>query len=108
MAEVEKRNIIASEEATEEEKTSYLLHKQVFPKIGAKQDKPSIYDYKLEDLEQKMVEMGQKKFRARQLYKWLYEKRVTSFEEMTNLSKETIQKLKKDFNMERPIKHKHL
>ena len=51
MAEVEKRNIIASEEAAEEEKTSYLLHKQVFPKIGAKQDKPSIYDYKLEDLE---------------------------------------------------------
>lgn len=87
MAEVEKRNIIASEEATEEEKTSYLLHKQVFPKIGAKQDKPSIYDYKLEDLEQKMVEMGQKKFRARQLYKWLYEKRVHSFDEMTDVSK---------------------
>lgn len=34
MAEVEKRNIIASEEATEEEKTSYLLHKQVFQKLG--------------------------------------------------------------------------
>lgn len=102
MAEVEKRNIIASEEATEEEKTSYLLHKQVFPKIGAKQDKPSIYDYKLEDLEQKMVEMGQKKFRARQLYKWLYEKRVHSFDEMTDVSKDFREVLKQTFNIYRP------
>lgn len=97
-----KNTISLSQEATEEEKTSFLLHKQVFPKSDAKLDKPSIYDYKLEDLETKMVAMGQKKFRARQLYKWLYEKRVHSFDEMTDVSKDFREVLKDTFSIYRP------
>lgn len=63
----------------------------------------NIYDLTLEKLENYFIDSGDKKYRASQVFYWLYEKRVTSFEEMTNLSKETIQKLKKDFSIERPI-----
>lgn len=63
----------------------------------------NIYDLTLEKLENYFIDSGDKKYRASQVFYWLYEKRVISFEEMTNLSKETIQKLKKDFSIERPI-----
>ncbi len=63
----------------------------------------NIYDLTLEKLENYFIDSGDKKYRASQVFYWLYEKRVISFEEMTNLSKETIQKLKKDFIIERPI-----
>lgn len=63
----------------------------------------NIYDLTLEKLENYFIDSGDKKYRASQVFYWLYEKRVISFEEMTNLSKEIIQKLKKDFSIERPI-----
>ena len=63
----------------------------------------NIYDLTLEKLENYFIDSGDKKYRASQVFYWLYEKRIISFEEMTNLSKETIQKLKKDFSIERPI-----
>ena len=40
---------------------------------------------------------GEKKFRASQIWEWLYRKRVQSFEEMTNLSKDLIAKLNHQF-----------
>ena len=46
----------------------------------------SIYGYTLERLETILVEKGYKKFNARQIYEWLYKKKVKSFDEMTNLS----------------------
>lgn len=33
-----------------------------------------------------LIEMGEKKFRAAQIYEWLHKKRVTSFDGMTNIS----------------------
>ena len=42
-------------------------------------------------------ENGEKKFRAAQIWEWLYRKRVQSFEEMTNLSKDLIAKLNDQF-----------
>ena len=38
--------------------------------------------------------LGEKSFRAKQIYQWLHVKQVTSFEEMTNISKAFIEKLK--------------
>ena len=38
-----------------------------------------------------------KSFKATQIYEWLYDKRVTSFDEMTNLKKEFILELKSNF-----------
>ena len=53
----------------------------------------------LPDLEQYFEELGEKKFRAKQVYEWLWLKPVQSFEGMTNLSKELRNKLKEDFTL---------
>lgn len=49
--------------------------------------KRSIYSLQLEELKNWLKDENEKPFRAEQIYDWLYTKRVTSFEEMTNLSK---------------------
>ena len=48
-------------------------------------------------------DMGEKKFRAKQIYEWLWKKGVTDFDSMTNLSKELREKLKRNYIF-RPIK----
>ena len=58
----------------------------------------NIYDLNLKELENYFEEKNEKKYRATQVYSFLYEKRVTSFEEMTNLSNKTIEYLKEDFS----------
>lgn len=63
----------------------------------------SIYDYRLEDLKEYFKNINEKEFKATQVYEWLYKKRIKTFEEMTNIKKEIIEKLKKDFNIE-PLK----
>lgn len=57
----------------------------------------SIYGIKRKDLEDYFIKNGEKKFRATQVFEWLYRKKVSSFDEMTNLSKETINMLKGNF-----------
>lgn len=57
----------------------------------------SIYDLNLEDLQNYLVSIGLKPFRAKQIMKWLYEKRVDSFEQMTDISKDLQKKLNEDF-----------
>lgn len=55
--------------------------------------KKNIKDYNLEELKQEFIEINEKPFRAEQVFKWIYEANVTSFNEMTNLSKELREKL---------------
>ncbi len=43
-----------------------------------------------------IIELGEKKFRAEQVYKWLHEKLVTDFDMMTNMPKNLIDKLKEN------------
>lgn len=57
----------------------------------------SIYSITRKKLEAYFEEIGDKKFRATQVYEWLYRSKVKSFDEMTNLKKELIEKLKEDF-----------
>ena len=59
--------------------------------------KKSIYGLTLEQLTDWLVENGQKKFRAAQVWDWLYKKRVTNFADMTNINKECIQLLDENF-----------
>ena len=59
----------------------------------------NIKDYDLEALKQEFIEMEEKPFRAEQVFKWLYENKVTSFDEMTNLSLELREKLKQNYGM---------
>lgn len=51
------------------------------------EQKPSIYSLQLSELKDWLKEVNEKPFRAEQIFDWLYVKRVSSFEEMTNLSK---------------------
>lgn len=60
-------------------------------------DKTDILSLRLNELENVIAEMGEKKFRAAQIYEWLHQKRVMSFEEMTNLSSEFRTKLSTQF-----------
>lgn len=63
----------------------------------------NLYGMTLPQLESYFVAHGDKKFRAIQVFEWLYRKRVTSFSEMTNLKKEVIIALEQDFTLE-PLK----
>lgn len=58
----------------------------------------NIYDLTLKELEDYFLGICEKPFRAVQVYEGLYKKRFTSFEEMTNLSKELRMKLTQDFS----------
>jgi 23S rRNA (adenine2503-C2)-methyltransferase len=53
----------------------------------------------LADLEEYFATFGEKKFRAKQVYDWLWLKPVQSFDAMTNLSKELRLKLKEEFTL---------
>lgn len=52
---------------------------------------------RLEELENLMDELGATKFRARQIHNWIYDKSVSSIDEMTNLAKDFREELKKWF-----------
>lgn len=54
------------------------------------------------ELEAEIALMGEKSFRAKQVWQWLYFRGVKSFDEMTNLSKELRQKLANRFQITRP------
>ena len=58
-----------------------------------------IFDYTLSDLEVYLEEKGMKKFRAKQLYSWLYKKRVNSFDEMSDLAKDFRSLLEDEFTI---------
>ncbi|TCI27479.1 MULTISPECIES: 23S rRNA (adenine(2503)-C(2))-methyltransferase RlmN [unclassified Exiguobacterium] len=66
------------------------------PLVGAK---PSLYSLTYPELEQWLIDAGEKSFRAKQLYDWMYVKRVTSFDDMTNLSKPLREKLDASFQL---------
>lgn len=59
--------------------------------------KLSIYSFSYKQLQEKLTSDNVKKYVADQIFDWLYHKLVDSFEEMTNLSKETIAYLNKNF-----------
>lgn len=59
---------------------------------------PNIRHLSLPELERYFEEKGEKKFRAKQVWEWLWQKRAMSFADMTNLSKELRQQLGHDFS----------
>ena len=59
--------------------------------------KESIYSLRPDEMKEWLVANGEKAFRAAQIYEWLYEKRVKTFEEMSNLSKGLRDKLSENF-----------
>ena len=59
----------------------------------------NIKDYNLEELKKEMIELGEKPFRAEQIFKWVHQEKVKTFEEMTNLSLELRKKLEENYTM---------
>lgn len=60
----------------------------------------NIYDYSLEQLTEYFKTIGQKPFRAKQVFSWLYQKDARSFEDMSDLSKELRKSLQTEFNFD--------
>ena len=65
-----------------------------FMQAGHKTD---IRSQELDELTQSLTGLGEKAFRAKQVYEWLWKKSAVSFEEMTNLSHELREKLQEHF-----------
>ena len=60
----------------------------------------NIFGLSLTDLEDYFISNGSKKFHALQVFNWLYEKRVESFFDMSNISKDMIEMMNSDFSIE--------
>lgn len=58
----------------------------------------SIYSYTRGELEDYFISINEKKFKANQVFDWLYKKRVNSFSSMNNVGKNIISKLEEDFS----------
>ena len=59
----------------------------------------NIKDYNLEELKKELQSMDEKTFRAEQIFKWLYQEKVRSFDGMTNLSLDLRNKLKQNYTI---------
>ena len=59
----------------------------------------NLYNFNIEELEKYFVSIGDKKFRASQVFEWLYRKRIENINEMTNLKKELLEKLEGEFTL---------
>ncbi|UOE94882.1 23S rRNA (adenine(2503)-C(2))-methyltransferase RlmN [Alkalihalobacillus sp. LMS39] len=60
-------------------------------------NKQSIYGLTFEQLTDWLMQYGHKKFRASQVWDWVYRKRVTDFSQMTNVNKDCIELLEEHF-----------
>ncbi|PHD77566.1 23S rRNA (adenine(2503)-C(2))-methyltransferase RlmN [Bacillus sp. AFS043905] len=68
-------------------------------------NKESIYGLTFEQLTAWLSDHGHKKFRASQVWEWLYRTRVTSFSEMTDVNKECIKLLEEHFVIQTLTEH---
>ena len=59
----------------------------------------NIKDYNLPELKKELENMGEKPFRAEQIFKWIFQEKVKSFDEMTNISLELREKLKQNYTI---------
>ena len=64
-------------------------------------DMKNIYGITFEELENYFIEKNDKKFKAVQIFDWVYKKRIKNFNEMRNVSKETIKEMNDNFYFDR-------
>ena len=62
----------------------------------------NILDFTLDELKDWMDKNGESKFRAKQIFQWIYKKAVFNFDDMSNISKSTKEKLKENFYIQIP------
>ena len=59
----------------------------------------NIKDYNLEELKQELISLNEKPYRAEQIFHWLYREKVKDIDDMTNLSLDLREKLKRNYTM---------
>lgn len=59
-------------------------------------EKININEFELEQLEEYIESLGEKKFHAKQIFKWIHKLKVLSFDDMTDISKSLREKLKEN------------
>ena len=62
-------------------------------------DMRTIYDFTLPQMEEMLKTHGQKPYRAKQIYSWLYRKRAEDFSEMSDLPAGLIEELKQEYEL---------
>lgn len=65
--------------------------------------KQNIYNFTLDKLVTELTKFNQKPFRARQIFQWLYKKRVRTFDEMTDISASFREVLKENYTIDLPV-----
>ncbi len=59
----------------------------------------NIKDYNIKELKKELENLGEKPYRAEQIYKWLYKENVQTFDDMTDLSLDLRKKLKEEYTL---------
>ena len=67
--------------------------------------KKDIRSLSLDQLKEALISWGEKPFRAKQIYEWLWKKSARDFEEMTNLSVTLRERLKEEFCLRPAVVH---
>lgn len=69
----------------------------------------NIFDYTLEELQEYFLSINEKKYKASQVFEWIYKKRIYNIDKMTNIGKELRERIKEDisFNMISIKKEEH-
>ena len=62
----------------------------------------SLYDFTLQELQEEMVGLNQKAYRATQIYSWLYQKRVNNIDDMSDVSASFRETLKNSYSIKLP------
>ncbi len=71
-------------------------------------DLPHLLSLDFPGLQEQMLSMGESKFRAKQVWDWMYKKFILDPDQMLNLSKQTRRKIKENFNVGLPEIHSRL
>jgi len=90
-----------------ESKSAEAVLNAIIPETE-KSETLNFYSFTLSALEDFLKKYGKEKFRAQQIFKWVYESRVTDIEQMSNLSKDLRAELKGLINFDLPAVLKHL
>ena len=61
--------------------------------------KTNLKSFTYDELKNEMEKLGEKPFRAEQIFKWIHQENVTSIDDMTNLSKELRETLKEKYDL---------
>ena len=65
-------------------------------------EKTNLIGLSFAELEKEVVKIGEKSFKARQIWNWIYAKGISEFDLMSNIAKETREKLEAGYSIARP------